>query len=49
MPAMRRIDKKATKIAYAILGTPANIAFTRTKEQQELNKRLIQEETVRAR
>lgn len=49
MPAMRRINKKAEKIAFKIMGKPANIAFKRDKEQQRINKRLIFEETVRAR
>lgn len=49
MPAMRRIDKKAEKIAFKILGVPPNIAFKRNKEQQRINNRLVQEETVRAR
>ena len=49
MPVMRRIDKKAEKIAFKIMGTPPNIAFKRNKEQQRINKRLIFEETVRAR
>lgn len=49
MPTMYRIDSKNTKIAYKILGVPQNIAFKRSKEQKEIDKRLRFEETVRAR
>lgn len=49
MPAMRRINKKAAKIAYQIMGVPANIAFKPTKEQERIEKRLQFEDTVRAR
>ena len=49
MPAMPRPKTKATKIAYKLLGKPANIAFKRNKKQQELNERLIFEDTVRVR
>lgn len=49
MPAMPRIPGKPTKIAYKILGVPANIAFHRTKEEKAVNKRLIYEETTRVR
>lgn len=49
MPSMPRIPGKPTKIAYKILGVPANIAFKRTKEEKAINKRLIYEETTRVR
>ena len=49
MPAMPRVQGKATKIAYKILGIPANVAHKPTKKEQEVNKRLIYEETDRAR
>ncbi len=49
MPAMPRPKGKATKIAYAILGKPAPIAFKRTKEQKRVNKILLFQETQRVR
>ena len=49
MPAMLRIPGKATKIAYKILGVPANMYYKPTREQQEINRRLIFEETIRVR
>jgi hypothetical protein len=49
MPAMPRILGKATKIAYKIMGTPPNIAHKRTPEEKKINKRLLFEETYRAR
>ena len=49
MPAMPRIPGKATKIAYKILGVPANIAYKPSKKEKEINRRLIYEETDRAR
>lgn len=49
MPAMPRVKGKATKIAYKILGKPANIAFKRDKKEKEVNRRLIFEETTRVR
>jgi len=49
MPAMPRIKGKATKIAYDILGKPANIKFKRTKAQELLNEKLVAQETIRVR
>ncbi len=49
MPTMFRPSSKATKIAYKILGIPPNMEYKRTKEQQEINRRLIFEETIRVR
>lgn len=46
---MYRLDNKNTKIAYAILGTPPNLAYKPNKHQQEINKKLIADETTRAR
>jgi len=48
MPAMPRPDDKPKKIAYAILGKPANLK-KKSKKQRDLNKRLIFEETQRVR
>lgn len=49
MPAMPRQHSKATKIAYKILGVPANIAHKRSKKEQYINRRLWFEESSRAR
>jgi len=49
MPVMPRIPGKGKKIAYALLGKPANIAFKRSKTQVRLNKYLVAEETSRVR
>ena len=51
MPAMPRLDNKTTKIAYKIMGTPANIRSDKdkSKEQKKINKRLVFEETTRVR
>lgn len=49
MPAMPRVPNKARKIAYKIMGVPANIAYKRTEQQKKLNQRLNYEETSRVR
>ena len=49
MPVMPRLDKKSTDIAFNILGTPANLSRKRKKKEQEVNKRLLFEETSRVR
>lgn len=49
MPVMLRPPGKAKKIAYKILGVPANIQSKRDKEQKRINRRLIFEETTRVR
>lgn len=49
MPTMIRPSAKAVKIAYKIVGVPANIAYKPTKEEKRINNRLVFEETVRAR
>jgi hypothetical protein len=49
MPTMTRIPGKGTKIAYKILGVPANIAYRPNKFAKKINRRLIYEETDRAR
>lgn len=50
MPAMKRLKGKATKIAYAILGKPANMQYTRRSvEETRVNNRLVFEETQRVR
>jgi len=49
MPSMPRPKEKPRKMAYKILGVPANIAYKRTKDQRRVNQRLVFEETVRVR
>lgn len=49
MPTMIRIPGKPTKIAYKILGKPANIASKRDAVSEKINRRLIFEETTRVR
>lgn len=40
MPSMKR-TKKGAKVAYKILGVPANIAFKPTKKQKEIDTFLL--------
>lgn len=50
MPGMPRLGKKSTKIAYKILGVPANLRPTRkSKHQKDLDKRLLYDDTFRVR
>lgn len=49
MPAMPRIKGKSTKIAYKIMGVPANMQRKRSKVEKKIDKRLVFEETVRVR
>ena len=49
MAIMIRTNAKATKLAWAILGEPANVAFKKDRKQRLLDKRLTNEETVRVR
>jgi len=49
MPEMVRPDNKARKIAWAILGTPANMATKKTKRQRAIDQRLLASETSRVR
>lgn len=49
MPSAPRIKNLATKIQYNILGKPANLKHKRTKREKEINKRLLFEESSRAR
>jgi hypothetical protein len=49
MPATPRQKGAATKIAFNLLGKPANMRSKRTKERELLDKRLTEEETVRVR
>lgn len=49
MPAMPRFSIKGTKIAFRILGVPANIAYKPTSKERKVNKRVIYEDTSRVR
>ncbi len=49
MPTMIRAPGKAKKIAYKILGVPANIESKRDALDSKINKRLIFEESIRVR
>lgn len=49
MPAMPRPYGLARKIAYKIMGVPANIAHKRDKKEKRENKQLLFEETSRVR
>lgn len=50
MPGMPRPNKKAQKIAFDILGTPANLQKNnKSQEKRQVDKRLTFEETVRVR
>lgn len=50
MPIMPRNPKnKATKIAYKILGMPANLKHKPTEEEKYISKKLLYEETYRVR
>lgn len=49
MPTMPRLPGKTTKIAYKILGIPANIQYKRDSVDKKINKRLIFEESIRVR
>lgn len=40
MPTMIRMSDKAKKIAYKILGVPANIASKKTPKQKEIDRDL---------
>ena len=49
MPTMIRMPGKPKKIAYKILGVPANIEYKRDSIEKKINKRLIFEESTRVR
>lgn len=49
MPAMPRVRGKTTKIAYDVLGKPANMQDNKTKKDKRINQRLLFEETYRVR
>lgn len=45
MPAMRRPSRKAEKIAFAILGTPANLNRKQTKKFNDRDKKITYQES----
>jgi len=47
MPTMIRSNKKATKIAFDILGKPAPLKFKRSAAQEKLNQQLLSQESSR--
>lgn len=49
MPVMLRPDGLAKKIAYSILGKPANIAHPKSQAQSKIGKLLTMQETIRVR
>lgn len=49
MPAAPRPKGKATKIAYRVLGKPQNEDQKKSREQSDIDKRLVFEETQRVR
>lgn len=50
MPAMPRLNKRTTTIAYAILGVPPALRdIKKTREEREREKRLLFEATNRMR
>ena len=49
MPIMVRPQGKAKKIAFALIGKPANFQEKKSKQKSRINKRLVFEETSRVR
>jgi len=49
MPVAPRPHKKGKKIAYAILGMPANLQKQNWKKNKKVENRLVFEETARVR
>lgn len=49
MPAMLRHDKKATRIAFKLIGTPMNFTSKKSEKQREIDRRIWFEETSRSR
>ena len=48
MPIMIRPEGRAKKIAYAILGTPANMVNKRSKIKSKIDKTLVFQDSTRA-
>jgi len=49
MALMPRINNKATKIAYKILGKPGNLVHKPSEQELYINRKLWREETMRVR
>ena len=49
MPAMPRVKNIGRKIAFSILGTPANIKEKKTTAQKEIDRKLLFQNTQRVR
>jgi hypothetical protein len=49
MPSMPRIKGRGKKIAYKVLGVPANIVYKPSRFERWINHRLVFEETFRVR
>lgn len=49
MPAMPRTKNRATRVAYKIMGVPANVAHKRSAAEKKIDKRLLYEDTFRVR
>ena len=47
MPAMPRVNGKAKKIAYAILGVPANMKGKQSKTLNDIDRKSIRESVMR--
>jgi hypothetical protein len=43
---MLRPKGKATKIAYKVLGKPANLKDNKTPKERQIDRRLVWDETV---
>ena len=49
MPGMPRTDPRLEKLAFKIIGKPANMRSKDKKEKTKIEKELVFEETVRVR
>ena len=49
MPVMPRVNNKATKIAWSIIGKPLSINIKKKQHKKETDRRLVFEETTRVR
>ena len=49
MPVMKRLNNKATKIAYKVLGVPLNIKHKKTDQEKRIDYKLRYDETSRVR
>ena len=47
MPVAPRWNKKATKIAFDIIGTPPNLKFKPTAKEIEINKTIVVQDSLR--